>query len=136
MLRHIRIILGMVWAFPYTLIGLCIGAVGICSGGRGRVRGRVIEFHGGFVAWVVRHLPAGPTTLAVTLGHTILGQTDASLDIAHNHEMIHVGQFERWGPIMGPAYLLASLYVWIRGGQAYRDNPFEKEAYRNDDTLE
>ena len=30
---------------------------------------------------------------------------------------------------MGPAYLLASLYVWLTGGRWYRDNPFEKEAY-------
>jgi hypothetical protein len=29
-----------------------------------------------------------------------------------------------------PAYVLASLMVLLRGGQAYRDNPFEREAYR------
>ena len=27
------------------------------------------------------------------------------------------------------AYGLASLYVHARGGRAYRDNPFEREAY-------
>ncbi len=99
------------------------------------MRGRAVEFHGGAVTWLVRHLPLGPATLAFTLGHTILGQTAVSLDIARSHEMVHVRQFERWGPLMGPAYLLASLYLWGTGRQAYRDNPFEKEAYREDDGL-
>ena len=38
-------------------------------------------------------------------------------------------QCERWGPLFLPAYLLASLAVYLRGGRAYRDNPFEREAY-------
>jgi hypothetical protein len=33
------------------------------------------------------------------------------------------------GPLMGPAYLLASLYAWLDGRRAYRDNRFEREAY-------
>ena len=61
--------------------------------------------------------------------HTILGQTEAALDICREHEMVHVRQFERWGLLMGPAYLLASLYMWLLGKRAYRDNPFEREAY-------
>ena len=45
------------------------------------------------------------------------------------HETVHVRQFERWGLLMGPAYLLASFVLWIAGRQPYRDNPFEREAY-------
>ncbi len=75
-------------------------------------------------------LAPGSLTLAITLGHTILGQSDASLDNARDHEMVHVRQFERWGPLMGPAYLLASLGLWFAGRNPYRDNPFEREAYR------
>jgi hypothetical protein len=59
----------------------------------------------------------------------VLGQTEASLDLSYEHELVHVRQFERWGPLMGPAYLLCSLVLWLRGGRAYRDNPFEREAY-------
>lgn len=92
-------------------------------------RGRAIEFHGGAVRWLVSHSPLGAATLAITLGHTILGQTQAGLDIAREHEMVHVRQFERWGPLMGPAYLLCSVGIWLVGGRAYRDNPFEREAY-------
>ena len=120
---------GITWASPYTLMGLLLGAMGLATGGHGRVRGRAIEFHGGFVSWFVRHLPLGETTLAFTLGHTILGQTAASLDIAHNHEMVHVRQYEKWGPFMGIAYLGASCVLWCLGRDPYRDNPFEREAY-------
>lgn len=123
-------LLGVLWASPYTLLGLLIGGLGLCTGGRVRIRGRAIEFYGGAVTWFVTHLlPGGQFTLAFTLGHTILGQSEASLDISHDHEMVHVRQFERWGPLMGPAYLMASLVLWLAGRRPYRDNPFEREAY-------
>ena len=122
-------LLGIIWASPYTILGLILGSIGLCTGGRVRIRGRVIEFYGGAVKWLVTHLPHGQFTLAFTLGHTVLGQSDASLDIARDHEMVHVRQFERWGPFMGPAYLASSLVLWITGRQPYRDNPFEREAY-------
>jgi hypothetical protein len=51
--------------------------------------------------------------MAFTLGHTVLGQTDAALDVFRKHEMVHVRQFERWGPFMGPAYLGCSLVLWL-----------------------
>ncbi len=38
-------------------------------------------------------------------------------------------QFERWGLLMGPAYILVSLVLFLRGRDYYRDNPFEIEAY-------
>jgi len=72
----------------------------------------------------------GQFTLAITLGHTILGQPDAALDISRDHEMVHVRQFERWGPLMGPAYLGCSLVLWLTGRRAYYDNPFERQAYQ------
>ncbi|MFG0331218.1 MAG: GNAT family N-acetyltransferase [Phycisphaerales bacterium] len=128
-LRPLRL-LAVLWASPYTAIGLAIGAVGLLTpGGRARLGPGIIEFHGGAVKWFVAHLPLGASTLAVTLGHTVLGQTAASLDRARAHELVHVRQFERWGPFMGPAYLLASLILWMRGRRPYRDNPFEREAY-------
>ena len=122
-------LLAVLWAFPYTLLGLVLGIAGICTGGRARVRGRVIEFYGGGVKWLLHRFPGGQFTLAFTLGHTILGQTDAALDISRDHELVHVRQFERWGPLMGPAYLGCSLVLWFMGGRPYRDNPFEREAY-------
>lgn len=127
------LVCGVLWALPYTLAGLLIGGVGVCTGGGVRRNGRAIEFHGGGVRWFVTHLPLGDATLAITLGHVVLGQSLAALDLAHDHEMVHVRQFERWGPFMGPAYLLASLGQWLVGRRAYRDNPFEREAYGDRD---
>jgi hypothetical protein len=121
----------IVWACPYTLLGLAIGGIGLCTGCRAQRRGRVLEFYGGGVRWLLQRLPGGDYVLAFTLGHTVLGATDAALDVARDHELVHVRQFERWGPLMGPAYLLCSLYLWFRGRRPYWDNPFEREAYGN-----
>lgn len=123
-------LIAIVWASPYSLLGLAVGGLGLLSGGRAAVRSGVLEFSGGAVTWFVRHLPSGPTTLAITLGHVVLGQTPAALDISHAHELVHVRQYSRWGPLFGPAYLLCSAVIWLRAGRPYRDNPFEVEAYR------
>ncbi len=103
---------------------------GCCCGGRGRHRDGALEFYEGPTAWCVRHLPTGPSTAGITLGHVILGQNGDDLERVGLHERVHIRQFERWGPLMGPAYLLSSVWVWTLGGDAYRDNPFEVEAYR------
>jgi hypothetical protein len=119
----------ILWASPYSLIGIVIGALGLLSGGHGRLRDGALEFYGGLTAWLVRHLPTGEFTLGMTLGHVIIGQTGAGLEVCSYHERVHVRQFERWGPLMGPAYFLASAWQWMHGRDAYRDNPFEKQAY-------
>jgi hypothetical protein len=122
--------LKVLWASPYSLLGIAIGLVGIATGGRGRFRDGALEFFGGATRHFVRRLPTGIYTAGFTLGHVILGQDDDGLQYAGLHERVHVRQFELWGPLMGPAYLLASAWMWFRGRDAYRDNPFEVEAYR------
>jgi len=131
-MQFLRTLLAYAWASPYTVLGLLIGGIGLCSGGKVQRHGGALEFYDGGVRWLVRHSPLGEFTLAITFGHTILGQTSSALDISRNHEWVHVRQYERWGPFFGPAYLLASLYMWIRGAHPYRDNPFEKAAYACD----
>ena len=122
-------LLQILWASPYTLLGLIIGGIGLCFGGRARVKGRTVEFYEGGTKWFLNRLPGGQFTLAMTLGHTILGQTEASLDISRDHELVHVRQFERWGPLMGALYFFFMFVIWLKGGRPYRDNPFEREAY-------
>jgi hypothetical protein len=124
------LILRYVWASPWTLLGLAVGLLGLATGGRGRRRGEVIEFYGGAVSRLLARLPGGDWVMAMTLGHVILGRNGAALDIAHKHELVHVRQYERWGPLFGPAYLLCTLILWLAGKDAYRDNPFERQAYR------
>lgn len=131
-MSNLFFLLKLVWASPNTLIGLTIGAMGMCFGGRMQIRERALEFCEGGTKWFIHRLPHGQFALALTLGHVILGQTEASLDISRKHEHVHVAQYERWGPFMLAAYFSASLYMWFTGRRFYRDNPFEGEAYAID----
>lgn len=124
----VLVIWRLLWASPATLLGLLVGTLGLATGGSARRMGRTIEFHGGLVAWLLDRLPV--KALALTLGHVILGQSPAALDRCRTHELVHVRQYERWGPFFIPAYLLCSLVLLVRGRDFYRDNPFEKAAYR------
>ena len=58
--------------------------IGVCTGGHVRIRGRVIEFYGGSVTWLLQQFFFGKGAMAFTLGHTVLGQTDAALDISRH----------------------------------------------------
>ncbi len=119
--------LAWLWASPWTAVGLTIGVLGLVTGGRVQCRCGVIEFYGGAVAWLLKRAPIHPA--AMTLGHVVLGRHGDLLDACRTHELVHVRQYERWGPLFIPAYLACSGYIWLRGGDAYRDNPFEREAY-------
>lgn len=129
----IRFLLGIIWASPNTALGLLMGGIGMCFGAKIQVAGRAIEFHSGGVKWLLQQLPAKGQILAMTVGHVVLGQTDAALDLSRAHETVHVRQYERWGPLFLPAYALASVYAWAKGRNPYRDNIFEVEAYACDD---
>ena len=90
----------------------------------------VIEVHGPWLRWALRHLvPLRGGAAAITFGHVVLARDQASLDWTRAHERVHVRQYERWGALFVPAYLAAGLWVALRGGHAYFDNPFEREAY-------
>jgi hypothetical protein len=115
------------WASPWTLVGLCIGGCTLISGGRMRRGPGILEFHGGAARWLLRAIPGGP--LAMTLGHSVLGLDETSLDVTQLHELVHVRQYERWGLLFIPAYLGCWLALRLAGKDAYRDNPFEREAY-------
>ncbi|RMF38097.1 MAG: hypothetical protein D6753_16360 [Planctomycetota bacterium] len=129
MVRVGKRVLALVWASPNSLLGLLIGMVCLATGGRVQIRDGTLEFYGGALRWGFQRMPGGRQIIAMTLGHVILGKSADGLDAARDHERVHVRQFERWGPAMIPAYLLASLAVWLCGGRAYLDNPFEREAY-------
>ena len=114
MVRAIRLL----WAGPWSLIGLLFGAtfrsrrfdsgVLVCEGASWPTR----------IGWKYR---------AITLGHVVL-VVDRADDALMAHELVHVRQYERWGPTFIPVYLLAGLWTKVRGGNAYADNPFELAA--------
>lgn len=109
-----------VWAGPATAIGWLLaltfderrwsGGVMIAEGARWPRR----------LGWRYR---------AITLGRVVL-ITDRSDEPLMTHELIHVKQWERWGPLFFIAYPLASLIALLRGGHYYRDNAFEAAACR------
>ena len=122
------------WASPTTAIGLGFVLLTLASGGRARWIDGVIEAHGGFAAWWLRRvvpLPGGAS--AMTLGHVVIGRDPRALEASRPHERVHVRQCERWGPLFVPAYLVASIWAWWRGGEVYRTNAFEREAYAEDE---
>jgi hypothetical protein len=111
------------------LLALVLAAIA-GRGARCAVVNGVLEVHGGLVTWFLTHctlLRGGAS--AMTLGHVVLGRDKLLLDLTRAHERVHVRQCERWGPLFLPAYGLASLAALLRGGRAYEDNVFEREAF-------
>ena len=122
------------WALPTTAVGLFAVLLTVLTGGRVRGVTGVLEAHGGFATFFLTKmvpLPGGAS--AITLGHVVLARDAATHDRTRAHERVHVWQVERWGPFFIPAYLFASLYLWIHDCDAYFDNPFEREAYTHDE---
>ena len=122
----------VIWTFPNTMLGLMIGCLGLCTGGKVQRVNGCWEFHGGIVKNLLQLAPTGNGAMAMTLGHTILGQTRAALDISRAHEHVHVRQYEKLGPFFIPAYFAASFYAWITKRDPYRDNIFEIEAFNEE----
>jgi hypothetical protein len=114
------------WAGPTSLLGLTAALLTALSGGRVARSQGVLEAWGGFARRLLRSTPIGAK--AITLGHVVLGWDRASLDRSRPHELVHVRQAERWGPLFLPAYLAASVWAFLRGGHYYLDNCFEREA--------
>ena len=106
------------WAAPCSVVGLVLS---LFFRHRYVTRG-VIVAEG--ASWPRR---LGWRFRAITFGHVVLCVDE--LDPATlEHELVHVRQYERWGPVLFLAYPLASLRVLAGGGRPYRDNPFEVEA--------
>lgn len=110
-------IAGYVWAAPLTAAGILLGSL---SGTAPEVRDGVLLFAdaGGVAGAMLRWRGFS----AATLGHVIVatGHPDAAL---LRHELVHVRQAERWGPLFVPLYLAGLLRY------GYRRNPFERAAY-------
>ena len=126
-MHRLRRIAAYAWPSAYTLTGI---ALGLLLSGRFRQVAGVIEVHGPRVARVLDWMPT--SAAALTFGHVVFGQTQSALDLTRSHERIHVRQYERWGIAFVPAYLLVSVFIYLRGRDGYRENPFEIEAYQNE----
>jgi hypothetical protein len=78
------------------------------------------------LGWYMRRLGIN----AWTLGAVVLYREASSVaDERHyRHELEHVFQTLRLGPLMPLAYVGASLWEWSRGRNLYFDNWFERRA--------
>jgi hypothetical protein len=114
-----------VWAAPTTAVGLACLAL---SAARPRVHHGVVEGVGAGVGWWFDMVAPGREFAAVALGHVVLSRSAELLDEVRAHELVHVRQAERWGPLFLPAYVWASFVAWIAGDRPYEDNWFEREA--------
>jgi hypothetical protein len=114
------------WAAPTTLIGL---AGAILADHLDVVDG-VLEGYGPQIGRAFDLVAPHRSIVAMTLGHVVLARSPAALDATRAHERVHVRQCERWGPLFVPAYVAASVAARCRGGDAYFDNHFEREAWR------
>ena len=108
--------LAYVWASPNTVLGLLLG---LLSFQRPRVMHGVVLFdrHVRGVVWTLHLFRRA----AITFGHVVLADrsVEGSLLV---HELHHVRQYERLGPLYVPLYVA----IWIFTG--YRGHPFEEAA--------
>jgi hypothetical protein len=74
--------LAVLWASPYTLAGLLLGVLGLCTGGRARVRAPVVEFYGGGIKWLILRFPDGQFVLALAVNWSPLSLLSGTLDSA------------------------------------------------------
>jgi hypothetical protein len=119
-----------IWPLPWTAFGILLAWPAL-FGGTFRFRNGVIEAHGSMLKWLLARSTFGiGGAMGITFGHVIIAQDENALEISRTHELVHVRQYELWGPFFVPAYLLSSLIVFLQGGQPYKDNHFEREARR------
>jgi hypothetical protein len=117
------------WASPATLLGLLLAACAYSGSTRYRRHDGVLEVCGPRCArWLALPWYGSGQFAAITLGHVVLARDDIALGRCRAHERVHVAQYERWGVLLLPAYLIASAIAKLRGGDVYYDNYFEVQA--------
>ena len=72
-----------------------------------------------------RFVPNHPR--AMTFGSTVVARERLD-DAVVVHELTHVAQYRRFGPLYLPLYLLGAAWGRLRHGHSYLGNPFEVEA--------
>ena len=119
-----------VWALPVSLVGILLLLFVLLSGGAVVIASGVIEAEGALVSFLLTRLHID----AIAIGHVVFGQNRDSLARCRDHELVHVRQCERWGPLFPILYLLSSATALLRGLDPYRDNRFEQEAFKKTGT--
>ena len=123
--------LSYLWVAPVSVPAALVAGLAACGGSRLAWRSGVLEAFGGPLARLLKRGYPPMSIAAITLGHVVLAQSEADLESSRGHERVHVAQYELWGAAFPFIYLGASLLALLQGGEAYRDNHFEREAGRS-----
>lgn len=104
------------WAAPITAVGLLVGAL---AGVAPRIRDGVVVFAParGLTGRVIRRRGFAATGL----GHVVIAIEEPSPALLA-HELVHVRQAERFGPLMAPVYLV------LLAVHGYHQHPMERAA--------
>jgi hypothetical protein len=120
----------MLWPAPITLLGAALATLIRATNGRWERHGPAWEASGGLAPRLLRLMNPWGAIEAITLGHIIIARDAPTATRLRTHEQVHVRQYEQWGIVFPFAYLTASVIAVLKGGDAYRDNAFEREAFR------
>jgi len=117
-----------IWASPASAIGVCAACFAGLVGAKVRHVSGVLEVSLAPRSHLLRKGVACLPFAAITLGHIVVACSAQEQAAHRQHERVHVAQYERWGVFFLLAYPLESLFQWLCGRQAYRDNRFEVAA--------
>ncbi len=118
------------WAAPCSVAGLVIACVAVLLGAKAQVRNGTLQVIGGRLATGICRLPTRLKIVAFTHGHVIYAVSRTAMDSYREHELVHVRQYERWGPLFPFLYIGSSLIQKLKGRDPYFANWFEREAHK------
>ncbi len=124
-----------VWPLPNTFIGLLVGTLPFLGKRSFTIRRGIVIIYGPAMKRLLALVPIPGGAIAITFGHVILAINESSFESSFEHEWIHIRQYIWWGPLFIPAYLLNSLWHWMRGEELYADNDFERQARKWGDAV-
>ncbi|HVL75982.1 MAG TPA: hypothetical protein VM406_08190, partial [Noviherbaspirillum sp.] len=131
LLRPLLAVVRVLWAAPITIFGLFIALpVRACGGHWRRLRGgstAAMLVHGRLADWLLERHPAGRMN-AMAIGHIVVAARTGLGPLTLAHELEHVRQAERWGPLFPILYAGSSAWQWLNGRNAYWHNHFEVAA--------
>ncbi|MCU0713489.1 MAG: hypothetical protein MUC43_15625 [Pirellula sp.] len=130
LLRLLFLVPCYLWVAPWTCTGLLVGLICQTKGVEYAMHRGTLGIFGPGVARLLRKVPIAGGAKAMTLGHCILAVDRESWRETFSHEWIHVRQYQWFGPFFVPAYFMESAWQWFRGRDPYRDNRFERQAYK------
>lgn len=120
----------LLWAAPLTLFGFALALpVRVGRGHWQMLHGSTLAIlvRGPLADWLLLRHPAGAMN-AMALGHVVIARQQALSPRLLAHELEHVRQAQRWGPLFPLLYLGSSAWQLLRGRNAYWHNHFEVAA--------